>query len=469
MTSTYIRNADIVTEASRFHGGVLVEDGRIVEVVEGDPIRRARDTVDAGGLLLLPGLIDGHVHFSEPGRAHWEGFETGTRAAAAGGITTVVEMPLNASPPTINEPALRLKQAAVARNAVIDVALWGGLVDNNVDDLEDLHQGGIVGFKAFMCMSATDFPWARDDVLMTGLSKISELGTFLAVHAENEWITAALAQRLQTSGRLDRRAWGESRPAIAELEAIHRIIFWAEQTGARVHVVHVSIPEGIDMIAAAKDRGVKITCETCAHYLFFDETDLERLGPVAKCAPPLRSRATVEGLWERVLAGKVDLITSDHSPCLAEEKSVGDDDIWKAWGGISGVQSTLSAMLTAGVHQRNLDVQALVRMAAANPARLFGLYPRKGTIAAGSDADLVLVDPDASFVLSDDDLFYRNAHSAFTGSTFRGRAAWTMLRGTFVYRNGRVLGQPGGGNLLFGEGSRHAPLPSGMSLSYARP
>lgn len=443
MTSAdlYVRNGRVVTASRDFVGGVVVADGSVREVAEGNQDIAADEVIDATGLLVMPGLVDAHVHFSEPGRGHWEGFATGSRAAAAGGITTFVEMPLNAHPPTINAEALALKKAA-ATTSIVDYALWGGLVDNNLADLEDLHAGGVVGVKAFM-VTATDFARSDRDILKAGMETIARINSFLAVHAEDEEMTTRLTADLRAEGRRDRRAWGEARPIAAELRAIDQAIALAEETGARLHIVHVSSAAGIDRISAAKTRGVLVTAETCPHYLVFDETDLEAIGPLAKCAPPLRAPSEREALWERVLAGHVDVIASDHSPCLIEEKTIGNEDIFEAWGGISGLQSTLSAMLTEGVHKRGLSLQDLVRMTALGPARLFGLAPTKGDITPGGDADLVLVAPDAQFLLTSEALHYRNRHSAYMGRNFRGRVQRTLRRGQTVFDGLAMLDSPG--------------------------
>lgn len=451
----YIRNGEIVTEDAVFRGGVLVEDGQIVEVVEGSPERSAFEVIYADDLLVLPGLVDGHVHFSEPGRGHWEGFRTGSHAAAAGGVTTVVEMPLNASPPTVDAAALRLKREAACAS-IVDYALWGGLVADNRRDLAGLAAGGVVGFKAFMCASATDFPRVDDIVMRDGLLQIAQLGSFLAVHAEDEVITTVLTERLRQAGRTDRAAWGASRPIIAELAAIDAAIAMTAETKARLHIVHVSCAEGVDRVTNAKQRGIDVTAETCPHYLFFTEDYLERLGPVAKCAPPLRTAAHREALWDRLLAGEIDFVASDHSPCLWEEKAAGDEDIFLAWGGISGLQSTLPAMLTAGVHERGLSLPDLARLCAGNPARRFGFYPHKGAIMAGADADLVLVDPGAEYVLAAAQLHYRNAHSAYVGSQFRGSVMRTIRRGETIFRDGQITAMEASGIFLDGRnGSEH--------------
>ncbi len=444
-----IHNARVIADDRAFTGGVAIAAGLITAVFEGTSDAVAAETLDAGGLTLMPGLVDAHVHFSEPGRGHWEGFATGSRAAAAGGITTFVEMPLNAHPPTINAEALRLKQAA-ARVSITDYALWGGFVDDNRADLASLRAGGVVGFKAFMC-TATDFPRIDAALMREGMRAIAGLSAFLALHAEDDAMTAALTATLRASGRTDRAAWGEARPIAAELAAIDTALALAAETGARLHVVHVSSAAGIDRISAAKAKGVAVTAETCPHYLFFDDSDLTRIGPLAKCAPPLRSAGEREALWERVLDGAVDVIASDHSPCLIEEKTAGNDDIFKAWGGISGLQSTLPVLLTEGA-KRGLSLAAIARMTAANPARLFGLAPRKGAIAVGADADLVLVDPDKGFELAESDLFYRNPHSAYVGAAFTGAVIRTLSRGETIFADGAITATSGRGRRLDGPG-----------------
>lgn len=444
----YIRNAQIVTERDVARGGVLVQDGKIERLVDGNPDLQARETIDAGGLLLMPGLVDPHVHFSEPGRTHWEGFESGTKAAAAGGVTTVLEMPLNASPPTISEKAFDLKYEAASRAAVVDFGLWGGLVDNNLDELADLQARGVIGFKAFLCESATDFKRIDDDLLREGLLGARRLGSLVGVHAENEWVTRFLTEQLQSQGRVDRKAWGEARPPEAELEAIERAIFWAKSTGGRLHIVHISQADGVRAVVAAKRANARVTAETCAHYLFFSEEDFVRIGPAAKCAPPLRPSRMVDELWERVLGGDIDLIASDHSPCLLGEKTAGDDNVWKAWGGISGLQSTLAVLMTEGVFKRGLKLIDLVRMTSANPAKIFGLYPNKGSLQPGADADFVIVDPDQRYRLETNDLFYKNRHSAYVGCEFRSKVVRTVCRGTTVFLNGEICAAPGTGRIV---------------------
>ena len=378
----YIKNALVVLEDSVVAGGVVVSEGKIVEIVPIDAEVIAGEVVDARGKHLLPGVIDGHVHLNQPGRDHWEGYRTGSMAAAAGGVTTMLDMPLNATPPTIDEENLLRKEQSVVNDAVVDYGLFGGFVDDNLSELNSLHDGGVIGFKAFMSNSGVDFARIDDDLLFAGLEKIGQLGNVLAVHAENEFVTAYLSGKMQAAGRTDRASWYEARPLAQEVEAVRRACYWAGVTDGSLHVVHVSVPEGLREIARAKEAGVKVTSETCPHFLFFDHQDYERLGPVAKCAPPIRSREVVEELWDCVAAGLVDVIASDHSPCTWEEKAPGLENIWKAWGGISGIQTMLPVMLSEGVNKRGLPLLQLMQMLAVNPARIYGLYPQKGTISA---------------------------------------------------------------------------------------
>lgn len=449
MAATHLFNhGRFITETGEFFGGLVVEDGKVAQVVGEHAAVSADQVTDLAGLTVLPGLVDDHVHFNEPGREHWEGYYTGSMAAAAGGVTTFIEMPLNATPPSINRANLLHKQAAVRDKAVVDYALWGGLVDDNVADLAGLHEEGVIGFKAFMSESGVDFARVDDNVLYAGLRRAAELGNLVAVHAESQHVTQLLSDELRAAGRTDRAAWSESRPPAAELEALSRAVYWAGVSGGRLHVVHVTIADGIRAADRAQREGVKVTVETCPHYLFFDEGDFERLGPLAKCAPPIRDRAEVEALWACVLAGLVDTIASDHSPCPWADKEPGLDNIWRAWGGISGVQSLLPVLLTEGVHKRSLPLTDLVRMTSANPARLFGLYPRKGSLLPGSDADFVVVDLDREWELSADELFYKHKHSPYVGARFKGLVRRTVVRGETVYEDGQIVAQPGYGQLL---------------------
>ncbi|MBX6342374.1 MAG: allantoinase AllB, partial [Thermomicrobiaceae bacterium] len=341
-----IRGGSVVTSSGVEVADIAVVDGRIAEVAP-EVAGGGAEEVDARGLHVFPGAIDPHVHLNEPGRTDWEGFASGTRALAAGGCTTFFDMPLNAHPPTIDAESFDLKLAAARASALVDFALWGGLVPGHVGDLAALAERGVVGFKAFMSTSGTDdFPAADDLTLYEGMAEAARLGLPVAVHAESDALTAALARRAVAEGRTSARDYLASRPVVAELEAINRAILFAEETGCALHVVHVSTGRGVALVAAARARGVDVSCETCPHYLVFTEDDVEALGAVAKCAPPLRSRDEREALWAALARGDIPIVASDHSPAPPEMKAAAS--FFDVWGGISGCQSTLAALLTEG-------------------------------------------------------------------------------------------------------------------------
>lgn len=444
----YLKNARVVTEDEDFLGGVVVQGEKVLDVVKGVPQIEALEVIDLEGLILLPGVIDGHVHFNEPGREHWEGYRTGTMAAAAGGTTTIFDMPLNSTPPTTNLEMLKKKREVVASEAVVDYGQWGGYVGSNLDDLSSLNDSGVVAFKGFMSSSGVDYDRLNDDVLYAGLLKMAEMGNILGVHAENEWVTGYLSKVLKDQGRTDRAAWYESRPPSTELEAVQRASFWAGVTGGNLHIVHVSIADGHRAIAQAKQEGAHVTSETCPHYLFFDHQEYERIGPAAKCAPPIRSREDVEDLWQCVLDGLVDVIGSDHSPCSWDEKEKGLENIWKAWGGVSGVQMLLTVMISEGYHRRGLPLTSIVRLLSVNPARLYGIGDKKGSIRPGLEADFAVVDPNETWTLTEDLLYNKNKFSAYTGYEYKGRVKQTYVRGKLVYKEGQVIAEPGYGRLV---------------------
>jgi allantoinase len=429
-----IRGGTVVAPGGAALADLAVADGSVVAVGQELGLTAAEE-LDATGLHVLAGVVDAHVHFNEPGRAEWEGFATGSAALAAGGGTTFVDMPLNAHPPTVDADAFRAKVAAAERSSLTDFALWGGLVPGPVDRLDDLAALGVVGFKAFMSPSGIDdFEAADDATLQTGMARAARLGLPVAVHAENAEIVTRLAGLAVAAGRTGWRDWCESRPAAAELEAIGRAIGFAEEAGCALHVVHVSTAAGVRLVAEARARGVDVSCETCPHYLLLDEDDLERLGAVAKCAPPLRAHAERDALRAELRAGAIDLVASDHSPAPASLKA---GDAFAAWGGVSGCQSLLGVLLG------EVDVAQAAALSSRAPADRLRL-PRKGRLEPGYDADLALVDLAVERKLRAEDLLYRHRHSPFVGRTLRGRVVRTLVRGHTVVQDGRVVAEPAG-------------------------
>jgi allantoinase len=434
-----LRQSMLVSSAEVRRADLGIADGVIV--AEAPELSGSADEeIDCAGLHVFPGVIDAHVHFNEPGRAEWEGFTTGTCALAAGGATSYIEMPLNAHPPTIDGASFRLKLAAAQSSSLVDFALWGGLVPGNLEQLEELAEAGVVGFKAFMSASGIeDFPAVDDLALHEGMARAAQLGCLVAVHAENETITRELAVRAIADGRTGIRDYLASRPIVAELEAIERAILFAEETGCALHVVHVSVGRGVTLVAAARQRGVDVSCETCPHYLVFSEEDVEAIGALAKCAPPVRSATERDQLWGYLANGTLPMVASDHSPAPASMKD--DPNFFRVWGGISGCQTLLQLMLTEGYHSRALPLPLIAHATAEYVAQRFRL-PHKGQVAVGADADLALVDLGATTTLQAQDLFYRHPHSPYVGRQLRGRIERTILRGRTIYRDGKIVSDP---------------------------
>ena len=370
-------------------------------------------------------------------------------------------MPLNAHPPTCDAASFDLKLAAAQKKSVTDFAFWGGLVPGNADKLEELAACGVIGFKAFMANSGIeDFSCVDDATLREGMKRAAKLKLLVAVHAESETLTSKLAQEKIAAGKTSIRDYLDSRPVAAELEAIRRAIDLAGETGCALHVVHVSSGEGVALVAAAKKSGVDVTCETCPHYLVLTEDDVEKLGAVAKCAPPLRPASVQEYLWRQLLAGKITTIGSDHSPSPPEMKT--DANFFKVWGGISGVQHSLPLLLTewsAGLRPGMFDesmvsdkpgrrpaLQLIADLLSTNVATRFKI-PDKGKIAIGFDADFALVELNQSFTVAKDDLFYRHKQSPYVGRALTGRVVQTILRGKTIYKDGKITAT-GGGKLI---------------------
>jgi allantoinase len=408
---------------------IAIEDGKIVAV--GPELPGASHELDARGLHIFPGVIDVHLHFNEPGRTDWEGAATGSRALAAGGGTLFFDMPLNSTPCTVNAAAFDQKRASLEQSSITDFALWGGLIPGNIPEMAELADRGVVGFKAFLCDSGLpEFPRADDLTLFEGLREAARLGLPVAVHAESQELT----QRVGTQNDGSVRAFLSSRPLIAELEAIQRATLLAREAGAKLHIVHVSSGRGVALAAEARAQGTDVSIETCPHYLFFTEEDVERLGAVAKCAPPLRAASEQAALWTQLLSGVVDIVASDHSPAPPEMKT---GDFGKAWGGIAGVQSTLAVLLDRGSHIRRLPLERISSLVAGEPARRFRI-PAKGAIAIGMDADLALVDLSQSVQLRPEHLKQRHAVSPYIGSSFRGSVVRTIRRGETIFANGEI-------------------------------
>jgi allantoinase len=414
-----------------------IQNGMIVDLSEN--IKAGENVIDASGLVIMPGMIDIHVHFDEPNRADWEGFQNGSKLVAAGGITAYFDMPLNGNPPTTSVATLIEKQGLADGNSYVDYALWGGLVPGNEDELAGMAEHGAIGFKAFMSSSGSEFGRVDEITLYRGMKKIAQLGKILALHAESESIIQELTREKLANGRVTVRDYVESRPPLAEMEAVQRALLYAEETGCPLHFVHISHPKTVELIEHAKQRGLDVTLETCPHYLLFTDDDFERIGPSAKCAPSLRNEQAKEQLWEKLQNGKIDMISSDHSPCPTSMKFNNPDNMFEVWGGISGGQFSLEAMVTEAHLNRGIALPQIAKWLSTNPAMRFGLYPHKGVVAHGFDADFVLLDMNLERKVEPEELLSKHPHSLYVGHTLKCAVQMTISRGKVVYERKRGI------------------------------
>lgn len=410
---------------------IAVKDGVIVEIAPSIETEGVQLVVDLEGKFVLPGAIDAHVHFNEPGNVEWEGIETGTKMLAAGGITTYFDMPLNSDPPTINVPSLQLKEKLSKEKSVVDYKFWGGLVPDNIGELEALAEKGVIGFKAFISNSGFEpFSSVDNQSLLIGMKEIRRLDKILALHAESDEMTSFLQAEKIADGKLTPKDYCESRPIAAEVEAVVRALSYAEITGCALHFVHISSPEAVQIIHEAKGHGLDVTLETCAHYLLFNDEAFEEHGVFAKCAPPLRPPSVQNELVALLVEGKIDFITSDHSPCSPHLKDLSKLNFFEAWGGISGGQYTLLAMLKVA-KEKDLPITKVAELTALAPAERFGIT-QKGRIANGYDADFAVVE-EVPFVVTKGNMMAKHKQSIYAGYEFPHSIVATYCRGKKVF------------------------------------
>lgn len=439
----FLQSRRVVAGGLAAPGSVHILDGVIVGI--GSLRDRESDVpvVDVGDSVVMPGLVDTHVHINEPGRTEWEGFETATRAAAAGGVTTLLDMPLNSIPPTTTVEAFQVKREAAARHSWVDIGFWGGLVCENMAELTPLREAGVFGFKCFLAPSGvSEFPEVTEAELRPAMAKLARSGAPLLVHGESPKRLAAL------KGRPNRyRSYLESRPRAAENDAIALMVRLCSETRARVHILHLSSAEALESLAQAKQDGLPVTAETCPHYLFFTAEEIPDGATEFKCAPPIRERENRERLWEALRGGLIDMVVSDHSPSPPELKHRDSGDFARAWGGISSLQLGLSATWTAA-NERGFSVEQLARWMCLAPARLAGLNSRKGAIAAGYDADLVIWNPEATWKVEPAQIHHRHKLTPYAGRILKGVVESTYLNGEKIYERGHFASRPSG-ELLF--------------------
>ena len=415
---------------------ILIEEQRIEAVVPRNEIPRSVPVTDFGDLAILPGLVDSHIHINEPGRTEWEGFCTATRAAAAGGYTMLVDMPLNCVPATTSPQALEAKRKAAQGQCQVDWSAWGGLVPDNLEEVAALASAGVSGFKCFLIHPGIEeFTMVNEDELRAALPKIKKTGLPLLVHAELPGpVDSATLGLMQADWRVY-DTYLKSRPDEAELSAIELLIRLCEQSGCRIHIVHLSTSKALARLRDAKRRGLPMTVETCPHYLHLCSEEIANGATLNKCAPPIRNGENREALWQGLRDGLIDLVATDHSPCPPTMKRMERGDFRSAWGGIPSVSLALSLMWTEA-SRRRFSLVDIARWMAESPAQLAGVEERKGRLAAGFDADMVVFDPQAEWAVTPADLHYRHAISAYLGERLTGKVLMTFLRGECVYKQG---------------------------------
>lgn len=443
MASHLIRSQRVVLPDGVRPAAIRVDNGRIA-AIEPHSSAPAKGAVDAGTAVVMPGLVDTHVHINDPGRADWEGFETATLSAAAGGITTLVDMPLNSIPATTTVAALEAKRRAAAGRCHVDVGFWGGIVPGNAGDIEPLARAGVPGFKCFLSPSGVaEFDHVSEADLREAMPIIAKTGLPLLVHAE---MPALLRAPIPGADPRQYSTWLDSRPATAEQAAIDLLIELSERTSARVHVVHLASADALASIGGARAKGLPLTVETCPHYLAFAAEDVADGDTALKCAPPIREGEHRERLWSALMDGVIDLIATDHSPAPAALKHIEDGDFLAAWGGIASLQIALPVVWT-GAAARGIPLHRLAGWMSAAPARLAGLGGRKGVIAPGYDADLVIFDPDREMIVDSSRLYHRHPVTPYDGARLRGVVMATMLGGEIVFDHGECIG-PKTGRLI---------------------
>ncbi|MBN2229629.1 MAG: dihydroorotase family protein [Candidatus Thorarchaeota archaeon] len=446
-----VHNARLLLESGLVRGGIGVSDGVFSVIASDEHLPDADVIIDAGQKILMPGLIDGHAHINDPTMLSHESFKSGSRAAAGGGVTTFIDMPLTNQVDSEEIVTEKIRQGE--EDSVVDFSFYGGMInENNYKVIPTLVERGIGAFKAFSCEPYQTNP----GVLTRALSEVSEVGGHLTIHSEDQGVLDEFKKDME--GEWDAPvSHSLSRPNLAEFLAIRQNISIASHTGGHLHIAHVTTREGVNEIERGKLRGIMVTTEVCPHHLMFYRDDMNRLGPMSKMNPPLRTREDKAALWSALLRGMIDITVSDHAPCPIEKKEAGLEDIREAWSGVDGTQMILRVLLSEGINKGRLSYSRLLRVSSRNPARIFGLYPKKGVIRVGSDADFVIFDPNREEKLTADMMFSKCGWTLYEGMTMRGSPEMTFVRGVQVFGEGKILTRPGHGRFqAMGSGERPA-------------
>lgn len=446
MYDLILKNGMIVDGKNVYEGSICIKNGKILALT-GHEDGEASETIDCSGCYILPGAIDTHSHLNDPGFTESEDFYTGTRSAAAGGFTTVLEMPISIPIPSTRE-ILNEKRELLKKKAVIDFGIWGACVPDNYKDILEMTDMGAVGFKGFITYS-THFPSINMGHIAKFMPLISECGRPLAIHCENQEINEVFYQKLQEQGRKDPAAHGESRPEFSETVAVAGMNVMAKAfPQAKIYIPHTSTAEAVQICQSTCKEGVKVFVETCTHFLTMDDSAFDEYGPFAVCNPPLRKPSSVEKLWKKVFDGEIDCLGSDHAPFLCEEKSIGADNVWKIPAGFTSIQTCLPVFFDHAVNRRDLPVTDFARLTSTNAAKIFGLYPNKGSLQIGTDADITIIDPYRKWVVHKEDLFYKQQWSPYIGWEINCKVMTSIVRGKVVYKDNAIHVKGGYGEFL---------------------
>ncbi len=440
---TVIKNGKIFTPAGLLNAGLAIDKGKIVSIANDVNLPQAEDEIDVGGNVVIPGAIDAHVHIHVPGFLHREDFGNGSKAAAIGGTTTVIDFAISAEDSL--EKTFSLMRHEGEKLSTVDFALHAAVcLEKHIAEIPKVAQMGAASFKHFMA-NPDGIPFIDSGGMLESLRRIGEAGSLATAHAENESIRVRLMEEFKKSGKSDPTAHALSRPTIAEAEAISRAILFATEMCVPLHIFHVTSGHGADLIRQARARGLPVSGETCPHYLLFNREDLKRLGPYLQVNPPLRSKADSEALWRALAEGALDAVVTDHYAPLRTEKEKGWSNIWEVEGGVPGVETRVMLMVSEGYHRRGVLLERLVDVLSTRPAQLFGLFPEKGVIRVGADADVTVIDLDKETTIKAENLHHRADWTPFEGMKVRGVPTLAMVRGRVVARDGVALGKEGYG------------------------